>query len=33
MTNLQTFAGNAEAAALATGTVYKTSTGQLMIKY
>lgn len=32
-TGLQTFADNTAAAALATGTVYKTSTGVLMIKY
>ena len=32
-TGVQTFADNDEAAALATGTVYKTLTGVLMIKY
>jgi len=33
ITNLQTFADNTAAAALETGTIYKTSTGVLMIKY
>ena len=33
ITGLQIFADNTAAAALATGTVYKTSTGVLMIKY
>lgn len=33
ITGLQTFADNTSAAALAIGTVYKTSTGVLMIKY
>lgn len=33
ITGLQTFADNAAAAALAAGTIYKTSTGVLMIKY
>jgi len=33
MSNLPTYADNTAAAALAAGTVYKTATGQLMIKY
>ena len=33
ISNLQTFADNAAAAAIATGTVYKTPAGVLMIKY